>query len=472
MHLKSQTSRYSDFFPLFTAFVLAIFVSCFFTLFAHADSLLQTVRIGLVANVGKPTAITLSSKDQFQICDVSGQNLTPAVTTGEVGFTTNGGGIQVFQAGVDLGTFASPIRLIPGDDKSAFEFSSPRMKNNRYKHILEIRGGSRLSVVNELPLEDYIRGVIPIEVPKMFQHEAQKALVLAIRTYAITSLSRHKADGFNLCDNTNCQCFAGASREAAWVDTLIDETRGQIITYNGEPIHALYSTDCGGSTQNNEDAGTGKTVWPYLRAVSDSPGPNADDYCSASKSHKWSLTYTLDELSRKLGQTSKIGTLQSMEFPEYDISGRVKTVLLKGDLGESRITGSRFRDLIGLDTIKSTRLTLTVTPEGAYTIEGKGYGHGMGMCAFGANGMAKSDARITYVDILKHYYAGVDITGMTGAIAMNGNSVVDNQPSQALPDSTSVEVKAPTEKAPAPKPAKRASVSNKSLALPSRAAVN
>ena len=102
-----------------------------------------------------------------------------------------------------------------------------------------------------------------------------------------------------------------------------------------------------------------------------------------------------------------------MEFGNYDCSGRVRTVIVKGDLGEYRMTGSRFRDFFGQSVIKSTKMTLTVTEDGAYAIDGRGYGHGVGLCAFGADGLARSDKKITYVDILKHYYTGIEIKSIS-----------------------------------------------------------
>ena len=99
-----------------------------------------------------------------------------------------------------------------------------------------------------------------------------------------------------------------------------------------------------------------------------------------------------------------------MEFAERDCSGRVRTVVIKGDRGEYRMQGRKFRELLGVNAIKSTRMTLAVTEDGSYTYSGRGYGHGVGLCAFGADGLARSDAKITYTDILKHYYKGVEIT--------------------------------------------------------------
>jgi stage II sporulation protein D len=356
--------------------------------------------------------------------------------------------IKITVGDEEAGSFGGPIRLVPAD-VAVFEIVSPKVKCSRYRGILEIRSGSALSIANELPLEDYVRGVIPVEIPKSFHPEAQKALVLAIRTYALTSLGRHRSDGWDVCDTTHCQGFAGASKDAPWVDRLIDQTRGRIIVYKGEPIHAVYSTDCGGMTQNNEDAGFGDKPWAYLRAVEDRPNverptsnverstddtgtalggrvaatpsdnpqseirnPKCEDYCAKCPSHSWSKSFTAEELDRAFSRltSAKIGKLQSLEFAEYDCSGRVKTVLVKGDQGEYRMPGRKLREVLGVNAIKSTRMALAVAEDGSYTISGRGYGHGVGLCAFGADGLARSSPKITYVDILKHYYTGVEIT--------------------------------------------------------------
>jgi len=408
--------------------------------FLFADG--PIMRVGL-AGIGKPNELTIQSSHQFEIRH--GDSTIAA--SQPVTFSLADEGITITSA--DTTTAAKgPIRIVPLSDDAVFEIVSPKVRYARYRGILEISGGRALSMVNELALEEYVKGVIPVEVPAAFHPEAQKALTVAIRTYALRSLDRHRSEGFNVCDGIHCQGFSGASREAAWVDKLGEETRGEIIVYQNEPIYAVYSSDCGGMTQSSEDAGIGRQRIPYLRSVVDSPervvsrqssvvsdphpgplpqagegnppfdklragNPEYEDYCAGSPWHTWSKTFSADELDRVFSKSQivKIGKFKSMEFAEYDGSGRVKAVLIKGDQGEYRMTGNRFREMFGLDTIKSTRMTLTATPEGEYAIEGKGYGHGIGLCAFGANGLAKSGAG--YVDILKHYYTGVEVRAIS-----------------------------------------------------------
>lgn len=421
------------------------------------------IRVGLTSGIGKASSLTISCKKPLDITDPSFDQPIASLDAGQVSFSLDGANVRVALDARPIGSFKGPLRLVPKDTGAVFEIVLPKVKCSRYRGILEIGRGSALGIVNELPLEDYVRGVIPVEVPRSFHPEAQKALAVAIRTYVLTSLTRHKAAGFNVCDTVDCQGFSGASRDATWIDKLIEDTRGQIIMYKGEPIHAVYSSDCGGMTQNNEDAGFGDKPWAYLRAVSDCPnvqrpcaaadqpstavgengsqdegggGRSSDtaldarvastgilgthyavrttqsaDFCAKCPVHTWSKRFKADELNRAFARvrTAKIGKFQSMEFGEYDCSGRVKTVIVKGDRGEYRMTGSRFRDLFGQSVIKSTKMTLTVTEDGAYVIDGRGYGHGVGLCAYGADGLARSDKKITYVDILKHYYTGVEI---------------------------------------------------------------
>ena len=408
------------------------------------------IRVG-ITSAGKPRSVTIRCDRRFSVLDNNGKELT-LVDGKDVVFSASDG-IDVTIDPVDMGVFTGPLRLVPADASAVFEIVSPKTKYKLFRGTLEISGKSALSLVNELPIEDYVRGVLPMEVPQSFHPEAQKALAVAIRTYALTSLGRHKSAGFDVCDTTNCQGFCGASRDAAWIDKLIDYTRGLVVTYKGKLVHAVYSTDCGGVTQSNEDAGFGRDPWPYLRSVSDHQESGvgsqkseagaepdglelnrtantelgtvqlsaSDDYCSGCPSHTWTKTYTGDELGRAFSKPAslKIGTFKSVEFADYDSSGRVKTVLIKGDKGEYRMPGGKFRDMFGQTVIKSTMMTLTATEDGQYTINGRGYGHGVGLCAYGANGLAK--AGMSYVDILKHYYTGVEIK----AISDIGSRIAD-----------------------------------------------
>lgn len=385
------------------------------------------IRVGLAHNVGKPHSLTVASDSSLQVRDLDSKAVVAEVNPGQrVSLAAASRAVEITVDGVGMGTFKGPVSVQSASLSSMIEVVSPKVRYKRYRGVLEVRSGPRLTVVNELDLEFYLYGVIPVEVPASFHPEAQKALGVAARTYAIRSASRHQSAGYNLCDGIHCQGYAGADRESDWARKIVDETQRQVAVYDGEPIYALYSSDCGGMTQNNEDSGVGKQPWPYLRSVVDNPGgkPSAvssqqpaacrseqEDYCAGNPHHSWSKTYTAQELEQVFSRSEsmQVGKLVSMEFAEYDSSGRVKTVVIKGESGERRISGSRFREIFGLNTIMSTRMTLSVSENGDYVISGKGHGHGLGLCMHGANGLAKSRDGITYRDILKHYYTGVEV---------------------------------------------------------------
>lgn len=415
------------------------------------------IRVGLVCGIGRPQSLTLVCDGKF---DVSGAGGPMSVDAGKQAvFTAKGQQVEIAIEKGEAKSVCGPIRLVPKDAKSKFSVVSPKTRTSVYKFTLEISANNTLKVINEMPLEDYVRGVVPAEVPKSFHPEAQKALTVAIRTYALRSRDRHKSEGFNVCDGTNCQVFAGAGREAPWVDALVDTTRGQVAVYDGELIYTTYSTDCGGATQSSEDYGIGSK--PYLRSVVDAPSsrkkekpkprviqidkpeakpetekekpkkekdrkidPNiylsitgassantSDEYCACNPNHTWSKTFTTGELNAAFKKYSdlKIGEFKTMKFTAFDKSGRVKTVLIKGDKGECAISGSRLRTILGPGVMKSTMAALDTSANGSCVISGKGYGHGMGLCAFGANGLAKSDDSITYIDILQFYYKGIEV---------------------------------------------------------------
>jgi stage II sporulation protein D len=137
-----------------------------------------------------------------------------------------------------------------------------------YRGVLEVRPGAGLTVVNVVNLEDYLRGVVPNEMsPKAFPRiEALKAQAVAARTYALESRGKYQAKGFDLCATPRCQFYRGKSSEQPETDRAVMETRGQIVTYHGKPINALYTSTCGGHTEDAANVFEGKAP-PYLRGV-------------------------------------------------------------------------------------------------------------------------------------------------------------------------------------------------------------
>ena len=272
--------------------------------------------------------------------------------------------------------------------------------------------GGRLVLVNECPFEEYIAGVLSAECPASFQPEALKAMAVAARSFSYRKAYLGKND---LCDTTHCQVYPGVARVRSSTAGAVCETAGLCGLFDGEVIDAVYSADCGGYTEANEDAWKGARPAPYLRPVEDAPEPQAEAYCAINRSHRWRLSLPLDRLRSLLG-----GALNALRVAvtNFTQSGRVRSLEVgpppagaDGGPGSRpgllRIfSGDQWRRLLGAAALKSTKFEVRETAAGI-DLEGRGYGHGVGLCQFGAEGMARRGALFT--EILKHYYTGIEV---------------------------------------------------------------
>ena len=276
------------------------------------------------------------------------------------------------------------------------------LDGRRYRGALELRHKSGgLTAVNIVPVDGYLRSVVPEEMPVDWPAEAIKAQSVAARSFAIASRGRHAGEGYDLCTTTHCQLYTGTAAEKSASNAAIKATRGEVLTYGGKPIEALFHTDSGGMTENSED------VWgshvPYLRAAKDTP----------AKTMPWTKTISRADLERKLAAKGHdIGKVRSLALSPLAIgrsakdrtaSGRVKTMTVKGTKGTATLSGMTWRSLLGL---KSTLFDAKLTKD-AVTFTGYGSGHGLGISQWGAERMATRGA--SYAEILHHYYTGTKL---------------------------------------------------------------
>lgn len=276
------------------------------------------------------------------------------------------------------------------------------LDGRRYRGALELRHkGGGLTAVNIVPVDDYLRSVVPEEMPVDWPAEAIKAQSVAARSFALASRGRHASEGYDLCTTTHCQLYTGTAAEKSASNAAIKATRGEVLTYGGKPIEALFHTDSGGMTENSED------VWgshvPYLRAAKDTP----------TKTMPWTKTISRADLERKLAAKGHdIGKIRSIALSPLAIgraakdrtaSGRVKTMTVKGTKGTATLSGTTWRSLLGL---KSTLFDAKLTKD-AVTFTGYGSGHGLGISQWGAERMAAKGA--SYAEILYHYYTGTKL---------------------------------------------------------------
>ena len=253
----------------------------------------------------------------------------------------------------------------------------------------------------KLKFEEYLVGAVAAEMPASFAPEALKAQAVCARTYAVKKLIEqhaypHQADLSD--DINNCQAYISPAEFKrvhprhheellARIQQAVDETRGEIMLSGGEPIDAVYHSTCGGQT---EDVGE---VWlqalPYLTSVK-------CKYCSDSKHYSTVQVFSFQQIESHMGlsqdENLKIDILKTTS------SGRIKELSINNKI----ISGEQFRRQLNLP---SNWLRFETDP-GKLTIKSRGYGHGVGMCQYGANGMAQDGAG--YQQILEHYYQDID----------------------------------------------------------------
>ena len=282
--------------------------------------------------------------------------------------------------------------------------------------IVTVSGG-RLTLVNECSLERYTEGVLVGECPALFHPEAIRAMAIAARSY---SYRRAFLSGKELCDTTSSQVYLGIGKVAPSHREAVEATRGMVGLSEGQVIDAVYSSDCGGYTEANEEAWNSSRPLSYLRPVEDAPEPGGREFCSINRSHTWTVNLPKSKLLSLSGLKAEAIRL---EVQELTASGRARQVVLTGDdaLPEpgsglfKAFSGDVWRRTVGMNTLKSLKFEVEETDAGV-TLRGRGWGHGVGLCQWGANGMGK--AGYDCEAILTHYYTGIDLAPAPRVTAM------------------------------------------------------
>lgn len=327
-----------------------------------------------------------------------------------------------------VGALVGPLRLVPNSGVLAVSGL------HDYFGTIELKtAADGIVVVNRLPLEDYLLGLN--EVPTRWPEQALEAQAIAARTYALWTLARPAAGsaavyGFDICASVQCQVFSGADvvREASmgarW-RAAVRATEDRAVLYRGEPILARYHSTSGGQTFDNEQIFPSEGSFPYLQGVRSVTE-------EASPLYRWYVDFTLPRLQRIVRRAGLLpmdaGRLVEVRTVESAAGAHYPDVLLIGKKGRARISAETLRVNVRSlapdmfpgrypsfaptssgrlpEVFPSNRLDIT-TEEGTVEVVGRGWGHGVGMSQWGAEGMARAGA--SAAEILRHYYTGVEI---------------------------------------------------------------
>ncbi len=257
--------------------------------------------------------------------------------------------------------------------------------------LLPTSGG--LTAVNHVDLEQYLYSVLGAEMSANWPQEALKAQAVAARSYALYKRATAGNTVYDVGTTTKWQVYKGLETEGKGTLLAVDATAGQVMTYGGQVILAVFHASSGGHTENVEDIWTGS--YPYLRGVA--------DYDMGAPGFEWAKNFSRSELSSRI---SGVGNVSSMTAERTTPNGRVITMLIKGDRGTRRISGNDLRNALGL---RSTLFVVNPTADG-FQLQGRGYGHGLGLSQWGAHNLAERGVK--YQQILAHYYQNATLTQM------------------------------------------------------------
>lgn len=384
-----------------------------------------TQRIEHVPNVrvllgSRSSDATVTSTANMVVLNSGNGQVSTISTNKGTSIGIRGGKIAVNGKAID-----TVVTLKPTNSDAPFLF-----EGKGYRGGLTLRANNgTMMVINSVPLEEYLYGVVPQEVVPSWPAAALEAQAVAARTYALHTMEQNKGKLYDVSNSTDHQVYSGVSGEYQATTNAVNKTKGVVMLYNQRPINALFHSDGGGYTEDSVN------VWgndiPYLKGVK--------DFSTGTSTSNWIVTTSRQALESKLNAASKgVGKLKSIQLTplgkpgqqtsDRGVSGRIKSATFIGTSGKTTVDGDSLRSILGL---KSTLFDFYVNHNPAkgtgkayhnFTgnndtvyIKGHGWGHGLGMSQWGAAEMAKratpGDANY-YQTILRHYYSGITLKKM------------------------------------------------------------
>jgi len=281
------------------------------------------------------------------------------------------------------------IKFLPGEKSRIY------INKRQFRGDIDIIKDKKnnLLVINHIDVEEYLYGVLYHEVSHRWPMEILKAQAIVARTYALYEKLISKNKFFDLSSDIYSQVYGGRTSETWKTTKAVNLTVGLILTYNEQIFPTYYHATCGGRTSDVT------SLWnidvPAL-------GGKACNFCKASPHYRWKKELKMDYIEEKLNKKG----ITSIDILKRDRAGRILNLVVKGEGGNLKLSGNKFRLKVGPNIIRSANFDVEI--KGRFiTFLGHGWGHGIGMCQWGAYGMSRK--RYKAEEILEYYYPGADI---------------------------------------------------------------
>ena len=333
------------------------------------------------------------------------------VTVDGVGLLVTDGGGEQLRVTPPLTVRAERGRLrVNGRSAGSLAISVPAaasVNGRSYRGSLEIAPAERgLLVVNELPLELYLVGLINSEISSSWPLEAIKAQAVVARTFALYQKEARKGGRYHLESSTLDQVYEGSAGEDDRAAFAVRETAGEALTYNDAIALTFFHANCGGHTEAADQVWPA-TGLPYLEGV-------PCRYCLDVPAASWETTLSLSKIEGALraGGVPVTG-LRDIASGPRNRSGRLQSVRLTGERETQEVPAPLFRKALGFTVVRSTRFDLSLSGD-QLRLTGSGYGHGVGLCQWGARSRAADG--FSYREILATYYPGTRLRKVTSGL--------------------------------------------------------
>ena len=308
-------------------------------------------------------------------------------------------GVTVFgtMSGIRLGAEEFKIygiKIVPKRDSTVY------LNRRRFRGSIDIirTEDLKLMVVNHIDVEDYLRGVLYHEVSHWWPMEVLKAQAITARTYALYQKSVSKSRDYDLTSDIYSQVYGGKFSEKWRTDRAVKASRGKVLTFNGKIFPTYYHATCGGHT---EDA---SRLW---NIDLDCLKGTKCNFCKKSPHYHWKKEVSLSDVESRLKKSGfKIGAISAIRTVGRNAAGRVENVEIKSSTATLTISAKDFRNSVGNNFLRSINFESNIK-RNKVSFEGYGWGHGVGMCQWGAYFMSKRHFKT--IEILNFYYPGTKI---------------------------------------------------------------
>jgi stage II sporulation protein D len=375
---------------------------------------------GLRVSLGVVPGVTLTATDAWRLVDRDGR-VAAEGSAGEVlSLSSQSGSLALAEPAGSRRELAGPLSLIVAKPEAIVSVNQRRYRGN----LFIVAADSGVRIVNRVGVEAYLRGVVPRElgVRGAVDRAALEAQAVAARSYAVARLG-NTSRAYDVTATTTDQVYGGVDAENAVADAAVAATEGLVLTFNGRVVSAPYHSTCGGSTAAPDEIWRSENE-PYLQRVSDRIPGTDRYYCDIAPRFRWERSWRADSLTamverylRGYAQVAPgpVGDVRRVDVDGKTASGRVAALWIETSRGRYRVRGNDIRYVLRSpsgELLNSTYFSPEVvsSPDGRLTrltVRGLGYGHGVGMCQWGAIGRARAGQ--DFRTILRTYFPGTTV---------------------------------------------------------------